>query len=111
MLGYMLTRIKSISNLLYIHTFLIDIDECTTEADNCDTNAACTNNPGSFTCSCNQGYTGDGVTCMGICSLEFKQLSVDPKIKETTQTTNQIKCATQCDLTNLHTLKQVAVRY
>ena len=38
-------------------------------------------------------------------------VTVDPKIKETTQTTNQIKCATQCDLTNLHTLKQVAVRY
>ena len=52
----------------------LDIDECATGADNCDTNAACTNSPGSFACSCNHGYTGDGVTCMGICSLEFKQL-------------------------------------
>ena len=40
-------------------------------------------------------------------------VTLDPKIKETTQTTNQIKCEwpTQCDITNSHTLKQVAVGY
>ena len=63
-----------LGNSCYVYLCPLDIDECTTGADNCDTNAACTNNPGSFTCSCNHGYTGDGVTCMGICSLEFKQL-------------------------------------
>ena len=40
-----------------------DIDECM--ADNCDPNANCTNTPGSFMCTCNQGYTGDGQTCNG----------------------------------------------
>ena len=45
-----------------------DVDECTNTnpqraVHNCDANAACTNAPGSFICSCNPGYTGDGVTC------------------------------------------------
>ena len=41
-----------------------DINECTV-TDNCATNAACMNTPGSFTCTCNQGYTGGGVRCRG----------------------------------------------
>ena len=44
---------------------LADIDECATDVDNCDTNANCTNTPGSFTCACNLGYSGDGLTCVG----------------------------------------------
>ena len=43
---------------------IIDIDECA-NASTCDSNAACTNTPGSFTCTCNQGYTGNGTTCEG----------------------------------------------
>ena len=47
--------------------FMADIDECATPGDdNCDTNATCTNTPpGGFTCTCNQGYTGNGTTCEG----------------------------------------------
>lgn len=37
-------------------------DECTAGTHNCDANAACTDTGGSFTCACNNGYTGDGVT-------------------------------------------------
>ena len=44
----------------------IDVDECNIPSNNCGTNALCTNTPGSFTCTCNHGYTGDGVTCTGI---------------------------------------------
>jgi cysteine-rich repeat protein len=40
-----------------------DIDECAQGTDNCDANATCTNTPGSFTCACNFGYSGDGTTC------------------------------------------------
>jgi hypothetical protein len=40
-----------------------DVDECTLALDNCDANATCANTTGSFTCTCNAGYTGDGVTC------------------------------------------------
>jgi len=40
-----------------------DIDECARNTDNCHQNASCSNLPGSFTCSCNSGYRGDGVTC------------------------------------------------
>ena len=42
---------------------LADIDECVLEVHNCDVNANCTNSAGSFNCSCNMGYSGNGVNC------------------------------------------------
>lgn len=44
---------------------LTDIDECSDNSHNCHLSATCTNTVGSFTCSCNAGYTGDGITCSG----------------------------------------------
>ena len=45
----------------------IDIDECAPNIDNCDIDAraTCTNTPGAFTCACNAGYSGNGITCVG----------------------------------------------
>ena len=43
----------------------LDINECTTSKHNCNKNAKCTNTVGSFTCTCNTGYTGNGVSCNG----------------------------------------------
>ena len=45
--------------------FDADIDECATDNGGCDADATCFNNDGSFTCACNTGYTGDGITCSG----------------------------------------------
>jgi len=41
-----------------------DIDECADETHDCDTFATCSNSPGSFACTCNEGFAGDGKTCM-----------------------------------------------
>ena len=49
-----------------MHMFLsIDIDECAIGTDCCSEEAICNNTKGSFTCMCKEGYTGDGVTCVG----------------------------------------------
>ncbi len=44
----------------------IDDNECTLGTDNCSDDATCLNVPGSFECSCNPGYDGDGVSCTDI---------------------------------------------
>ena len=44
---------------------LADIDECTLNMNNCADDAACMDSDGSFTCTCDTGYIGDGVTCTG----------------------------------------------
>jgi len=44
---------------------IIDNNECVLKTHNCDSNATCTNTQGSFTCKCNDGYYGSGVTCSG----------------------------------------------
>ena len=45
--------------------FVLDINECSTGNDDCHINATCLNTEGSFTCSCNMGYTGNGRDCAG----------------------------------------------
>ena len=46
-----------------------DLDECSLGTGNCDSNATCSNTPGSFDCTCNPGYSGNGESCSG--KLEF----------------------------------------
>ena len=43
------------------------MNECDEGTDNCHQNATCNNTEGSFDCSCNTGYTGNGSFCMGKC--------------------------------------------
>ena len=40
-----------------------DIDECSEAVDSCDMNAVCADTDGSFTCTCQVGFSGDGLTC------------------------------------------------
>ena len=40
-----------------------DIDECVNGNNTCALNATCTNTEGSYNCSCNPGYTGNGENC------------------------------------------------
>jgi len=47
-------------------TNIIDINECLTNNGGCNvTLGICSNTPGSRTCACKTGYSGDGFTCNG----------------------------------------------
>ena len=48
-----------------------DINECDRSPSVCHVNADCQDTEGSFNCSCQTGFLGDGMTCNGnvICSL------------------------------------------
>ena len=44
----------------------LDIDECTLNEDDCSEFATCSDivgGEGSFQCTCNTGYSGDGTAC------------------------------------------------
>ena len=57
--------------ILHVLYFIVDINECENESNNCHENAQCINTEGSFTCSCNPGYTGDGVNCTSKMLIHF----------------------------------------
>ena len=61
----------TIANIFLI---LLDIDECFPNliskehsdlAHNCHVDANCSNTKGSFYCTCLNGYSGNGVSCVG----------------------------------------------
>ena len=45
-----------------------DINECEDPGDNptCHENANCTDTEGSYECTCNTGFSGDGFICLGM---------------------------------------------
>ena len=49
-----------------------DIDECATSADDCAAEGGlCDNIEGGFICSCDDGYSGDGMTCLADKTISF----------------------------------------
>ena len=48
-----------------------DINECLTGDFVCHRNARCVNTIGSYRCDCNDGYVGDGQTCIPIGKLNM----------------------------------------
>ena len=56
----------SIEYSISISLILLDINECLNKSHACDVSANCTNNDGSYNCTCKEGYTGDGQSCQGM---------------------------------------------
>ena len=50
---------------IVIHIIYTDVDECQTNSNDCDANAVCHDQEGSYTCKCKDGFTGDGFNCSG----------------------------------------------
>ena len=55
-----------------------DVDECALKTDTCDAHAFCTNLPGSFSCSCEPGYAGDGFLCVSVDECDTGADNCDP---------------------------------
>lgn len=51
--------------IVIIFSIPSDVDECSADLSPCDENTNCINNDGSYICTCNQGFSGDGKTCEG----------------------------------------------
>jgi hypothetical protein len=71
------TSYELLQLIVPLHIKFADIDECNDESDNCHDNATCRNNDGSFNCTCNSGYTGNGTYCEGLLRL-FQMMTGTP---------------------------------
>ena len=63
-----------------VHAYIyVDFDECINEVDTCHEQANCTNTFGSFECTCNAGFEGDGVNCTSKCEAsKWRRSFIEP---------------------------------
>ena len=54
----------------------VDTDECSTVSP-CHANATCNNTEGSYTCTCDSGYSGDGSLCNGRKFFWFNKVTIE----------------------------------
>ena len=57
-------------------SFSIDLNECSRDKYYCHQDASCTNYRGSVTCTCDQGYFGDGFECASMIRYKIAALHV-----------------------------------
>lgn len=62
----------------YTTLSVTDINECAEDLDNCHQNAFCVNSVGHFTCMCEPGYTGNGVTCTALQQVSLNPVQANP---------------------------------
>ena len=56
---------------LFVCSFILftDVDECSSSNGNCSAQATCNNTLGSYECTCNVGFIGNGYQCDGMLYL------------------------------------------
>jgi len=80
--------------LSFYFYYLTDVNECTAGTHTCHvTLAACTNTEGGFTCACNSGYSGNGVTCTEIDECALGTHECDSVFGTCTNTPGSYTCA------------------
>ena len=56
--------------------FIADVDECADNTDSCVAMGShCFNTIGSYECTCDLGYMGDGIICIGVFMVKHSELS------------------------------------
>ena len=86
------------------------MNECLNGQSNCSINALCENTQSSYTCTCNDGYDGDGVICTGTFSFLFlKNSKKKKKKKKNQQIKMNVRTIMEDVMNKQHVLTQRAV--
>ena len=76
----LVTSLKSTHVTFCFVPLTSDIDECSADSSPCDENADCTNSDGSYSCTCKQGFNGDGTLCDGLLKHVYNSTKNSTKI-------------------------------